>query len=87
MFYFGFTAGSFQELQENMQLLLLQPQKAKEVEGGGVFLACLWPPRNFKHPQRLADALLGVRDYSQELWQKAWGLLLGGKGPQCLWEP
>lgn len=48
MFYFGFNTGSSQELQEDMQRFIFQAQKDEEVEGGGVFLGCLWPPKNFK---------------------------------------
>ena len=47
-FYFGFNAGSPQELQEDMQLFIFQAQKDKEVEGRGVFLGCLWAPKNLK---------------------------------------
>lgn len=48
MFYFCFSAGSSQELQEGKRFFIFRAQKDKEVEGGGVFLGCLWPPKTFK---------------------------------------
>lgn len=48
MFYFGFNTGSSQELQEDMQLFSFQARKDEEVEGGGVFLGCLWPPQKLQ---------------------------------------
>lgn len=83
MFYFGFNAGSSQELQKDTQLFIFQARKDEEVEVGGLFLGRLWPPKNFKRTYSLAGALLGVRGYFQVLWQKVWGLFPGGESPQC----
>lgn len=41
MFYFGFNAGSFPDLQEDMHVFIFQARKDEEVEDDGVFLGCL----------------------------------------------